>query len=174
VRITCGVAEAFSATSEGEREREYVQRGRVVTSLNRMMLGCRSDRWLMISRCTFSSICNTSPSLRHLNKDAACEKREGEKEEGGEAEQSTFSPRSMYLTATSSPEARVRMRRATPKLPDPMSRTCSYRSPSCIIGISIASGPVLSISPASLLRRRPRYTDPSVARPPSSRSFLCD
>jgi hypothetical protein len=104
-----------------------------------MMLGCRSDRWLMISRCTFSSICSTSRALRHLNTDAACEEREGKKE-------GTFSPRWMYLTATSSPDARARMRRATPKLPDPMSRTCSYRSPSCIIGISIASSPVLSIS----------------------------
>jgi hypothetical protein len=29
-----------------------------MTSLKRMMLGWRNERWLMISRCTFSSICS--------------------------------------------------------------------------------------------------------------------
>jgi hypothetical protein len=29
-----------------------------MTSLKRMMLGWRRERWLMISRCTFSSICS--------------------------------------------------------------------------------------------------------------------
>ena len=42
----------------------------------------------------------------------------------------TFSPRSMYLTATSSPVSLARHSLATPKLPEPMSRICS----ACVIG----------------------------------------
>jgi hypothetical protein len=57
--------------------------------------------------------------------------------EGERDQRDTFSPRSMYLTATSSVVRRSRMRRATPKLPEPMSRTSSYRSLSCMIGMSM-------------------------------------
>jgi len=57
--------------------------------------------------------------------------------EGERDQRDTFSPRSMYLTATSSLVRRSRMRRATPKLPEPMSRTSSYRSLSCMIGMSM-------------------------------------
>uniref|UniRef100_A0A0A9EE21 SAPK4 n=1 Tax=Arundo donax TaxID=35708 RepID=A0A0A9EE21_ARUDO len=46
-------------------------------------------------------------------------------------------PRSMHLTATSSRVSRLRISRATPKLPDPMSRTASYFS----IPSSSASAP---------------------------------
>ena len=53
----------------------------------------------------------------------------------------TFSPRSMYLTATSSLVTLSLISLATPKFPDPMSRTRSYRSLSCMIGISIPAPP---------------------------------
>lgn len=49
----------------------------------------------------------------------------------------TLSPLSIYLTATSSLVCLSLINLATPKLPDPISLTRSYRSLSCMIGISI-------------------------------------
>jgi hypothetical protein len=51
--------------------------------------------------------------------------RQASNRASGGSSKRTFSPRSMYLTATSCPSARLRMRRATPKLPEPISRTSS-------------------------------------------------
>ena len=53
----------FEMLSLAWKERGWVSDGSLaaclsLTSLKRMMLGWRSERWLMISRCTFSSICN--------------------------------------------------------------------------------------------------------------------
>lgn len=55
----------------------------------------------------------------------------------------TFSPLSMYLTATSSSVCLSLINLATPKLPDPISLTSSYRSLSCMIGMSMP-GPTVT------------------------------
>jgi hypothetical protein len=54
---------SFSISNQHDlQRREEEEENRVmVTSLNRMMLGWRSDLWLMISLCTFSSICSRIP-----------------------------------------------------------------------------------------------------------------
>ena len=74
--------------------------------------------------------------------------------------------------------ARLRMRRATPKFPDPMSRTGSYLSPSCIIGISIptadpaaAAAGVLAIFPSP--SPCTSYTTTSAAANPTNLPSRC-
>ena len=40
--------------------------GSLITSLNRMILGCFKDLWFMISLCTCSSICKTKKKVHQL------------------------------------------------------------------------------------------------------------
>lgn len=61
----------------------------------------------------------------------------------------TLSPLSMYLTATSSSVCLSLINLATPKLPEPISRTNSYRSLVCMIGTSIALYLRSLLSPSS-------------------------
>lgn len=59
--------------------------------------------------------------------------------------QLTFSPLSMYLTATSSLVCLSLISLATPKFPAPISRTSSYLSLSCMIGTSIPGPTVTAV-----------------------------
>jgi hypothetical protein len=101
------------------------------TSLNRMMLGWRSERWLMISLATFSSICKRKRAI-HMSANALdlTRTRLGSSSVLGSTspERRTFWPRGMYFMATSSLVSLFRMSRATPKLPAPMSFSSSYFS----------------------------------------------
>lgn len=70
----------------------------------------------------------------------------------------TLLPRSIYLTATSSLVCLSVISLATPKFPDPISRTKSYRSLSCMIGISIA-GPTLTAARSISTKKNQKESD---------------
>ena len=102
------------------------------TSMNWMMLGCRSERWLTISRYTFSSICGQASDIQTQfgarRRNHGQESNTNRYKKNEERRSPTRWPRSMSLTATSPSFSRWRISRATPKFPDPMSRTASYFS----------------------------------------------
>ena len=68
-----------------------------------------------------------------------------------ERQRGTLSPRSRYLMATDSPESLSFINLASPKLPDPILRTNSYRSLSCIIGRLKSNAASIAVSKPSLV-----------------------
>lgn len=105
------------------------------TSRKAMMLGCMRERWLTSSRSTLRSIWGgRGSSMGSVGGKRAGIGRRGAARRSPSCARAghaaplasdpspTLSPRSMNLTATSSPDAVSRASLATPKLPDPMSR----------------------------------------------------
>ena len=70
---------SFFFTDIGRRAEERRRSPPSVTSLNWMMLGWRSVRWLMISRCTFSSICREKKTQHAAHMDEHAARRTDEK-----------------------------------------------------------------------------------------------
>ena len=113
------------------RQHEYRAPGKFpppprLTSLKRMMLGCRSERWFMISLATFSSICEAQKKTNPLR--PGIPRWGARTQRGRNPGARTLSPLGMYFMATSSLVSLFRMSRATPKLPEPMSLSSSYLS----------------------------------------------
>ena len=115
------------------RQHEYRAPGKFpppppLTSLKRMMLGCRSERWFMISLATFSSICEAQKIQTGNSAGAGGTHNQTRHRPDPRRPRRTLSPRGMYFMATSSLVSLFRMSRATPKLPEPMSLSSSYLS----------------------------------------------